>query len=118
MSASGRAATLSLCVEEESDVREFAAGFYKSQAWKDARAAYVKYAGGLCEVCLAKGLYNAGEIVHHKIHITPANIGNPSITLSFNNLQLVCRECHAAIHDDKTSGRRYTVDASGRVTPR
>ena len=99
-------------------MREFATEFYKSTAWKECRAAYVHYAGGLCEVCLSKGLYNPGEIVHHKIHLTPDNITDPTVSLSFNNLQLVCRECHAAIHDDKRMSRRYTVDADGRVLPR
>lgn len=99
-------------------MREFAADFYSSQAWKDCRKAYAKSVGGLCEVCLSKGLYNAGEIVHHKVHLTPANIGDPNVTLSFNNLQLVCRDCHAAIHGDKAASRRFTVDAAGRVTPR
>lgn len=99
-------------------MREFAADFYSSQAWKDCRKAYAKSVGNLCEVCLSKGLYNAGEIVHHKVHLTPANIGDPNVTLSFNNLQLVCRDCHAAIHGDKAASRRFTVDAAGRVTPR
>lgn len=99
-------------------MKDFAARLYSSRAWKDCRQAYRKSVGGLCEICLAKGLYKPGEIVHHKIHLTPNNINNPAITLDWNNLQLVCRDCHAEIHEKKRGNDRYTVDAWGRVSPR
>ena len=94
-------------------MQEYAKAFYSSKAWKDTRDAYRRYRGGLCEPCLAKGLYTAGEIVHHKTPITPDNINDPAITLSFDNLLLVCRDCHAAIHDRRK--RRYKLDELGRV---
>ena len=68
------------------------------------------------EVCKAKGIYTAGEIVHHKIHLTPQNISNPDVSLAWDNLQLLCRECHAEAHTQ--SERRYSVDELGRVSPR
>lgn len=91
--------------------KEYAKGFYNSQAWHDCRNAYVSYKGGLCERCLASGIYTAGEIVHHKKHITPLNVNDPNITLNFNNLQLLCRECHAAVHG---KDKRYRFDEFGR----
>ena len=94
---------------------QFANGFYSSQAWRDCRAAYKKSRGGLCERCLARGLYSAGECVHHKIHLTPENLSNPSISLSFDNLELLCRTCHAEVHREKSFSRRFSVDASGAV---
>lgn len=94
-------------------MRKFAVSFYTSQAWADCREAYRKSAGGLCEVCLSKGLITAGEIVHHKIHLTPENITDPTITLNFDNLQLVCRECHGEIH--KRKKKRYKVTGDGKV---
>lgn len=94
-------------------MKDYAKGFYSSKAWKDCRDAYKKKAGGLCEVCMKKGIYKPGAIVHHKIHINPDNVHDPSVTLSFDNLQLVCRDCHARIHDGMR--RRYTIDAFGRV---
>ena len=97
-------------------MREFATGFYKSQAWKDCRAAYAKKANHLCEACLERGLYRPGEIVHHTIPITPQNIDDPGITLSFENLRLLCRDCHAAEHNQKLKQRRFMVDDLGRVT--
>lgn len=94
-------------------MKDYAKTFYKSQAWKDTRNAYAKSKGNLCEVCLAKGIYRSGEIVHHKIHLTPENIADPSVSLNWDNLQLVCRDCHAQMHDNKQ--RRYKLDELGRV---
>lgn len=94
-------------------MKEYAKVFYKSKEWKHCRNAYAKSVGNLCEICLQKGLIKPGEIVHHKIHITPDNISDPLITLDWNNLELVCRDCHAMIHDRKK--RRYRLDDMGRV---
>lgn len=88
--------------------------FYKKQAWRDCQAAYIKAAGGLCERCYAMGKVVPGEIVHHKIHLTPQNINDPSITLSFDNLELLCRECHGIEHSKNK--KRYKIDELGRVT--
>ena len=97
-------------------MKDYAKGFYKSQAWKKCRAAYARSRGGLCERCLSKGIYTPGEIVHHKVHLTPDNIDDPTVTLDWNNLELVCRECHAAEHDRRQ--RRWSIDELGRVTAR
>lgn len=94
-------------------MKEFAKEFYTGTAWAACRKAYRKKAGGLCEECLSKGLITAGEIVHHKIPISPDNINDPTITLNFDNLELVCRECHADIH--RRREKRYKVDEDGRV---
>lgn len=67
----------------------------------------------MCERCYKKGLITPGEIVHHKIHITPENINNPDIVLDWGNLELVCRDCHAEIHGKKK--KRFSVDENGRV---
>ena len=93
--------------------KDFARQFYHTQAWKQTQAAYVKQAGGLCERCLRNGLITAGVIVHHKIHLTPENIANPEIALNKENLELLCRDCHAAVHMKKI--KRYKVDANGSV---
>lgn len=93
--------------------RDFAKPFYHSQAWRQTQASYVKQSGGLCERCLQNGLYTAGVIVHHKIHLTPQNISDHEITLNPDNLMLLCRDCHALEHKRK---RRWKVDEFGRVT--
>lgn len=96
-------------------MREFAEGFYKSKTWQKCRDGFVKQKRGLCERCLERGLYKPGEIVHHKTHITPENINDPDITLNWDNLMLLCRECHADAHK---RGHRWKVDAYGHVTAR
>lgn len=98
---------------KEGTMKEYAKGFYKSQAWKQCREAYAKSRRGLCEVCLSRGIYRAGVIVHHRTHIDPDNITDPRVILDWDNLQLVCRDCHAEQHKP---ARRYRVDELGRVT--
>lgn len=86
--------------------KEFARKFYSSKAWQSCRNEYVKKARGLCENCLRRGIYRPGEIVHHKIELDPININIPEIALNFDNLELLCRDCHAEVHDLK--GGRWT----------
>ena len=88
--------------------------FYKSMAWMKCRAAYSASVGGLCERCEAKGLIVPGYIVHHKEYITPENLNDPSIALSFDNLELLCLDCHNKEHFRKP--RRYSVNEYGEVT--
>ena len=79
--------------------KQFARQFYSSKAWQDCRNEYAKRRQHLCENCLRQGIYKPGVIVHHKIEIDPVTIERPEIALNFDNLELLCRECHAAAHD-------------------
>lgn len=92
---------------------EWAKKFYSSNAWKECRKAYASSVGGLCERCMESGIYSPGEVVHHKTPLTAWNINDPTITLNWDNLMLVCNACHQQIH----SGRRWKVDEFGRVVP-
>ncbi len=94
-------------------MKDFARGFYKSKAWQDCRRAYIKSVGGLCERCLKKGIYRAGVIVHHLTVLTPETIQDPTVTLNFDALELLCMDCHNKEHLSK--GRRYRVDEMGKV---
>lgn len=89
--------------------REFARKFYGSRAWKECRASYILSVNGLCERCLANGKYVAGEEVHHKIYLTPENINDPYITLSWDNLELLCQSCHSKEHMRKYGPLREDV---------
>lgn len=93
-------------------MKEFAESFYKSKQWQACRAAFVQSKRGLCEKCLARGVYKPGVIVHHKKHVTPDTINDPAILYGFDNLQLLCRDCHADAHKSK---RRYKVLPNGKV---
>ena len=113
--------------------KAFAKRFYSSKIWQDCRNEYAKRAHHLCEDCLRRGIYRPGVIVHHKIELDPITIENPEIALSFDNLELLCRDCHAARHDQsggrwaevnkrkrdaRSKKNRYTVDQNGVVTAR
>lgn len=98
---------------------QFANAFYSTQAWQNCRRAYKSFKGGLCERCLSMGLYTPGTEVHHIIPLTPDNLADPSVTLSFDNLMLLCDACHKAIHHEKkASGKRWAVDESGKIFTR
>ena len=77
---------------------------------------------GLCEPCLTRGDCVPAIIVHHKIHLTPENINDPLITLGFDNLECVCRDCHALAHPEiyrgEASPSRVLFDDDGNVVRR
>ena len=81
--------------------------FYKTQAWKRARAAYISVRksvdGGLCEVCGDE----PGRIVHHKIWLDDINCNDPSISLNPDNFAYECQTCHNKEQDPRrrTPGR-------------
>lgn len=90
--------------------------FYSTAAWQKTREAYKKYRGGLCESCLARGLIVPGDEVHHRVKLTHENINNPEITLSFDNLMLLCKSCHEEQHaGQRRKRKRYEIDDDGRV---
>lgn len=101
--------------------KEWTDGFYLSKAWRKTREAYFKYQCGRCERCMKE--YEAGArtmedirpgiIVHHKKELTPENINDPSVALSFNNLELLCDEHHNRQH--KAKPKRYTFDSEGNI---
>ena len=93
--------------------RGFARVFYSSGAWRRCRALYSQKVGGLCEECLKKGLIVPGTEVHHKIHLTPENVNDPNVALNFDNLELLCGECHKNAHRKK---KRYSVGSDGTLT--
>lgn len=95
--------------------KDFAKSFYNSTAWKNCRDEYKKSVGYLCERCLQSGKCVLGDIVHHKIKLTPANINDPTVTLNFDNLELVCRSCHRKAHGRNDSERRYIVGENGKI---
>ena len=98
--------------------REFARAFYNSMAWKKCRESYKARRraidGGMCEVC---GM-EPGRIVHHKIWLTPENIGNPDIALNHDNLRLDCWSCHEKEQDGEDDGmNHYVFGADGQIRP-
>lgn len=91
-------------------MQSWAEKFYNSPAWKKCRAAYKKSVHGLCERC-----GETGEIVHHKIPLTPENINDPNITLNFINLRLECRSCHGFSHGNSPTREGFRFDSDGNL---
>jgi len=98
-------------------MKEYAKEFYKSVRWQKTREAYLKSVGYLCERCKQNGIIKTAEIVHHKTYLTPSNIKDGNIALSFDNLEALCRDCHNAEHFQKhyRQSKRYSVAKDGRV---
>lgn len=99
--------------------RPFAIKFYNSKAWINCRNAYRESVNRLCERCLARGIYEPGYEVHHKIYLSPENIDDPYITLSWDNLELLCQSCHSIEHMTKHKATRDDVmfDDQGHLIP-
>ena len=94
--------------------KDFTNGFYGRRAWRYT-AEHYKKSKIFCERCERLGRLGVpGEIVHHKIELTPMNIDNPDITLNWNNLELLCRDCHALIHSGREN-QRYKITQTGEL---
>ena len=87
--------------------------FYTRRAWRNCRASFLKERGGLCEICLAKGLIVPAVHVHHRTPLTLENLNDPRIALDSSNLMALCEGCHHELHTKK----RWRCDALGRVSP-
>lgn len=87
-------------------MQEYAKHFYLGVQWKKCRAAFMQSKGYVCEMCGAPA-----EIAHHIEHISPANIHDVNITLSWDNLMCVCRDCHGLLHSDM----KLSFDEAGQI---
>lgn len=88
--------------------RYFAKKFYASKAWISCRDAFFLSKFGICEKCGGPGL-----IVHHKIWLTPFNINDPEVTLNWDNLQLLCLDCHNREHGGDVVAEGLCFDDNG-----
>lgn len=91
--------------------REFAKKFYNSAAWIKTSKAYAASKLFICEKC---GEPATKYIVHHKKYLTPQNINDPMIALSWDNLQLLCLDCHNKTHRAKAK-RKIIFSDDGQV---
>lgn len=100
--------------------RKFAKAFYNSKEWEAVRNAVLMRDRYLCTRC-GQG---ASE-VHHIKHLTPDNIGDPSITMNMDNLTSLCRECHFEMHKGEhgrgrevIESEQYEFDENGMLIPK
>ena len=99
-------------------MKDFSRKLYSSAQWRKCREGFIASVGGLCTRCYSKGLYNPGYIVHHKIYLEPSNINNSSITLSWDNLEYLCLDCHNAEHMTKEQSDTRWVNIDGELKQR
>jgi 5-methylcytosine-specific restriction protein A len=96
--------------------KEYAEWFYNSKQWRKLRQAYLS-AHPLCERCLAKGETVPAKIAHHRIYLTPKNINNPDISLSWDNLEALCQTCHTQEHLGESITIDYAFGTDGQIVP-
>ncbi|GAB4073683.1 hypothetical protein GCM10028778_11860 [Barrientosiimonas marina] len=77
---------------------DYAKSFYNSRVWRKTRDAYAESQYWLCERCYQNGILSEGQIVHHKIYLTPENINDPDVSLNWDNLELLDITCHNQEH--------------------
>jgi 5-methylcytosine-specific restriction endonuclease McrA len=82
---------------------------YKTVRWQKLRKLYFEMVLGVCERC-----GGTGKILHHKIEISESNLNNYEIVWGFDNLELVCLECHNKIHR-KGDRKDYRVNEMGEL---
>lgn len=90
--------------------KEYAESFYNSKAWRDTRDSFMSYKLYKCEKC-----GEVAKIVHHIKHITPSNIDNPMVTLSWDNLMALCQDCHNVIHGGSCTADGYSFNSNGEL---
>jgi 5-methylcytosine-specific restriction endonuclease McrA len=96
-------------------LKPYAEKFYKSPAWLRCRKMYFNSKFGLCERC-----GETGDIVHHKKYITPNNINDAKITLSWTNLEVLCQDCHNKEHHSNKQSvieEGLMFDCNGDLVP-
>lgn len=98
--------------------------FYRTRQWWHCRGLFIKSKNYLCErcgrVCWSKGdsRYKQAKeknedvvfgIVHHKEYLTESNIGDPNISLNWDNLEYLCITCHNKKHMTKDTEVRKDI---------
>lgn len=83
---------------ENTPMRELRKKAYNTTAWRNLREAYMKQ-NPLCEECLKKGKVTPASSVHHIKSPFKGGELNKVLFLDYNNLQSICHECHAEIHN-------------------
>lgn len=92
--------------------------FYTSRKYRKCKKEYAKSVGNLCERCLKRGIINSGTKKqplenHHKIPLNDDNINDPSITLNWDNFELLCKKCHDEERERKP--KRWFLTADGKI---
>ena len=85
--------------QKQMNYHEKYAEFYNSAEWKNLRNQKFFDANGLCELCKEKGIIREGIDVHHLVEISK----DWSKRLDYDNLVLLCKDCHNEIHNRRSA---------------
>ena len=93
-------------------MKDFAKHFYKSKAWERCRLAFLRSKFFLCERC-----GGPATIAHHKIWLNEKNINDPTISLSWDNFEALCQDCHNKVHhcDPNVLREGLAFDKDGNI---
>ena len=83
--------------------------FLSSDPWINFRLMLIAERGNKCQRC-GKIIPRSIDIIgHHKTELTPENVHDYNISLNPDNVDLVCYDCHNAIH------KRFGYQNKGRT---
>ena len=97
--------------------------FYNSKGWKRNRVAYAIAHHCICERC-GRPVYVSGVtnylpkgkrlkyVVHHKEHLNDDNY-TTDLAYDWNNLELLCIDCHNREHYEQSTKEGVMFDADG-----
>ena len=71
--------------------------FYRSDVWREKRAAILLAQHYECQRCRRRGKYTRAKVVHHKKHLREF----PELALADDNLEALCEACHNEEHPEK-----------------
>ncbi|WP_127059119.1 HNH endonuclease [Veillonella ratti] len=112
--------------------RDFSKDFYNATRWRKNARAFAESKLWICERCQNRhikkavadhsgdvdGVITKGKqrfIVHHVEPLTPDNINDDYIAYGWDNLQLLCIECHNTVHAKHCIGRQLVFDGDGNL---
>lgn len=71
--------------------------FYCRKDYLDLAQACKIKSGGICAKC--GGVFDIAELrPHHKVELTLDNIDDVNVTLNPDNIEVLCHDCHNAVH--------------------
>lgn len=90
--------------------QDYAKGFYNSPAWRRCQKGFMQSRNYICERCGSLAC-----LAHHIKHITPLNINDPKITMSWSNLMALCQDCHAVVHGGQACAEGISFNDKGQL---
>ena len=103
--------------------------FYNSTYWKKNSKAFALSKNCICERC-GRPVYVSGitsylpkdkrlrYVVHHKEYLNNDNISDDDIALGWDNLELLCINCHDIEHNEQPTRDGLMFDENGNLIQR